>query len=167
MTTLELLQGARALLEKGWIKHRFEYGKNYCIVGALNIVDKGMQSRYFIEAIKLLEDQIPRGRSCQVMAFNDEDRTTHQEVLSLMDRAISKLSGKVFFQQITQRAHATDLIQHEEKDNGIRQFRPFSVFDLYRFSVLKAYQRCWGDFFSKSAGSGARSARRESAGVEG
>lgn len=98
MTTLEVLQGARTRIERGWAQGAYAtnaHGKPvssnapearaWCLSGAIRVVG-GDQ---FSESYKLLQ----RCASTQVLCeWNDASHRTKEEVLAVLDKAIAEAS---------------------------------------------------------------------------
>ena len=94
MTTLEILKAARAKIEspERWTRGclaRDEFGdevppnlsvaRKWCLVGACDD----------IRALEILEDVLEEEGEEPPAAFNDDPRTTHDDILALFDRAIA------------------------------------------------------------------------------
>ena len=108
MTGLEVLKGARKLIEKreSWTKHVAKakrHGKVcYCAHGAIIEASRvgGEHDSARIEADKFFEEAIPtKFKSHYVTAknitmFNDNYETRHEDVLDVFDKAISKGARK-------------------------------------------------------------------------
>lgn len=91
-TTAEKLRRARKLIEDPahWIKGASEDvidgRQRYCAVGAL-----ATQESWLGEAYEALSTEVPSG--WPVYLFNDDEATTHADVLALYDRAIAASEG--------------------------------------------------------------------------
>lgn len=104
MTGLEVLKGARKLIEKreSWTKHVAKakrHGKVcYCAHGAIIEASRvgGEHDSARIEADELFFAELPPNfrrryvRAYNITEFNDNSGTRHEDVLNVFDRAISK-----------------------------------------------------------------------------
>ena len=100
-TTLEILTGARALIQEGWTQH--SYGRDaegipcrdladatcFCAIGALIMTDRGAKpSENCNKATLLLTQEIPPEFYSRLDDWNDRPERTQAEVLAAFDRAI-------------------------------------------------------------------------------
>lgn len=107
---IERLLDARSRIAEPshWIKRAFKSGNSYCTVGALMAAcgNDGMKALGSVEGrlVKLLANELPRRQRIRwrmtfqpaqwvVMAFNDDPKTVHADVLALFDRAIARLEA--------------------------------------------------------------------------
>ena len=84
-TIKEHLIAARALIDtpEKWMKGAFQENNCYCVLGAVRSVDW----RGGLEVIGVLRRSLPEYGS--VVEFNDDPATTHDDIISLFDRAIA------------------------------------------------------------------------------
>lgn len=114
---LKLLQDARALIanEQNWCKEtfqkheRFWRPRQYCLVGALEQVAMNEAAAYLPDPLPVFQANADaRGRlnwlayrTCGggAIGFNDAPRTTHRDVLWLLDMAITQCKQELSRQQ--------------------------------------------------------------------
>lgn len=100
MDTREILVGARKLLEDpaNWIRGDFEDNGGHCLIGACRAVARAhsvTDERLVAHAIHGLREVISyEGRGTSVALFNDSMRTSHADVLSVLDLAIAKAGAQ-------------------------------------------------------------------------
>lgn len=96
---IEDLKAAREIVKDHWYKGALtdEQG-NYCIVGAINMTVSG--SAYMFDthrrwaAEEALVAHLPENlRSFGIPSFNDDDSTTHADVMTLFDKTLADLGG--------------------------------------------------------------------------
>lgn len=99
MTVSNLLQEARALIERGWAQEVYsrsgDNGTEYCIVGALQKAADPGHYEAFQAAFKLLNLLTPESPGFRVKCcslWNDRSGRTKQEVLALFDRALTEVT---------------------------------------------------------------------------
>ena len=109
----ELLRDARSRVSNrnDWVQGRFQDGNRLCIVGALSLVcgsrSFNTPNRVERRLARVLVSQFPSKRSVrarfrvfparqQLMWFNDDDRTSHADVMALFDRAIDRSTAQDF-----------------------------------------------------------------------
>lgn len=103
MTNLEILKAARELLSdpKRWTQYRLardengneaevENGCSFCMLGAIAKVSNVDPYTNYNTVCDVLYDVMPMGLG--IGEFND--RSTHAEVLAIMDKAIAKLEAR-------------------------------------------------------------------------
>ncbi|ATN94008.1 hypothetical protein J4U01_gp045 [Mycobacterium phage Kumao] len=98
---LVTLQIGRRLINEGWCKYawkrqvndRFQYDVTAAIQRSVKYAAAKNEARAFWAAYYALINQLPDGYSC-LTQFNDNPKTTHQDVLDLYDRAI-KAQGEL------------------------------------------------------------------------
>ncbi len=86
----EILQEARGFIEKGWIKGVSYDGEgNYCAVGALDKACTGKDVTYhdYINLRLKLDSLVEVGI---ITDFNDNPKTTKEDVLAVFDKAIEE-----------------------------------------------------------------------------
>lgn len=101
MTTIEILKGARALIEKGWCQGRYATDTNgapasersdnavcFCISGALFRLGAGAGAPASY-AVRAAIDY------AYLVAWNDKRGRTKEQVLAAFDKAIAAESAKV------------------------------------------------------------------------
>lgn len=179
-TVLEELMEARALIAKGWVQGHLSVNKgnpwegfHFCMLGALEMAHGGvvayrkMNGFHYEPVAYALAAGLPGKEPRFIVPFNDRTGRTQQEVLAVFDRAIAIELQKAApspAQRVMMRAQDTDLIQHEEKDDGRRHIRPSSIFKL---SKLNSAQINFTDLLGAWNRRKSGSARRESEGVSG
>lgn len=188
-TVLEELMEARALIAKGWVQGTMATQTGspwdglrftaYCMLGALEKAHGGivayrkMDQSHYEPVVHALAAGLPAdfygvgNPPGFIVTFNDSTGRTQQEVLAVFDRAIAIELQKAApspAQRVMMRAQDTDLIQHEEKDDGRRHIRPSSIFKL---SKLNSAQINFTDLLGAWNRRKSGSARRESEGVSG
>lgn len=93
MDTRDILVGARKILEDPakWIKGDYERNGCYCLVGALTW--SAEEEPALDDAMARLQAEVRKryGRSHSIVMFNDAERTTHADVLSVLDLAIASI----------------------------------------------------------------------------
>jgi hypothetical protein len=107
-TTAEVLGEARDLIERGWCKYKLtDTEGNYCLraavgiaagvytknemgeVGFLPSIQCGLEAmKLDLRAVAALQGFLPEGFNSTVV-FNDHPRTTKDDVLSVMNKAIA------------------------------------------------------------------------------
>ncbi len=108
---LDVLKKTRAVIEKpeAWTKGvchgvRTEGGvletgvsgaDCHCLIGALAVATEHEPSHLWLEAKTALAWQLPRGVAERLVEFNDHPRTTHADVLALLDKTIAEWEGTV------------------------------------------------------------------------
>ncbi len=109
---VELLMDARnRICTRGlWVQGYFSNGNRHCLVAALSLAcgSNSFQapSRTELRIARLLVEQLPAKTTLwakirllparqRLMAFNDDLRTRHEDVLALFDRTIAHLHSKV------------------------------------------------------------------------
>lgn len=105
MTTLEILKAARAKIAnpENWTRGVYARTKDdectnpntadackFCVLGSLHSVTTGMSQ--FCEVTHELRQYIPEPKMLSL--FNDNESTTHADVLKLFDTAIERLTLK-------------------------------------------------------------------------
>jgi hypothetical protein len=98
MNAIELLQQAKVRIERGWTQgwfardsngSRVEIGSDratcFCISGA--IYNKGTDILELVKARYFLSRVLPR-RFDNIVEFNDNESTTKEDVINLLDKAI-------------------------------------------------------------------------------
>jgi hypothetical protein len=108
---IELLLAARSRISSGdhWIKRQFQNGDRYCLVAVLSVT-AGSQSYNHANRVerrltRLLAKQLAWSFAFltvkslftarwHLMCFNDNPRTTHEDVMALFDRTIDHLAVK-------------------------------------------------------------------------
>jgi hypothetical protein len=96
VSEIEILKGARELLsdESKWrrdiyIEEKGNVACGYCIMGATTIAAAGRMP-LSNRADELLRDALPLQYQGSIADFNDDPKTTHADVLALLDRAIAQ-----------------------------------------------------------------------------
>lgn len=102
----EILRSARDIIRQGWCQHRAQDGNKYCMIGA---VFKAQTGQSYMnaptpagrEALYLLMKSLPwtpvpenaqYDWAAQVIPkFNDDDKTTKEDVLTVFDKALAEL----------------------------------------------------------------------------
>jgi hypothetical protein len=107
---IELLTDARSRISnrKSWVQGRFQDGDRYCLVAVLSLACGSrsfhMPNRTEKRLARLIAMQIqpdaPFLIRCRLMparhrlmSLNDDPRTTHEDVIALFDRTISRLAS--------------------------------------------------------------------------
>ena len=107
---IELLSDARSRISdhKSWVQGRFQDGDRHCLVAALSLAcgsrSVHMPNRTEKRLARLMAKQIPPDAPfmtrCRLtparqrlMSLNDDPRTTHEDVMALFDRTISRLAS--------------------------------------------------------------------------
>jgi hypothetical protein len=108
---LEILVDARARISgrNSWVKRCFQNESGYCLVGALSLacgspgfnVTNRTERRLTQLLAKQLEPNLPWGMRLlparyRLMSFNDHPRTSHDDVIGLFDRTITRLAKSAF-----------------------------------------------------------------------
>ena len=90
MTTLEVLEAARALVARGWCQGEYRdcYGK-VCAFGAI-IYSFPMGDPAWHDAAKAANDAMTAIVGGHVTAWNDAPGRTQEEVLAAFDQAVSQ-----------------------------------------------------------------------------
>src|SRR5882724_6882349 len=103
---LELLMDARSRIAspKAWVKGRFQEEDSYCLVAALSLacgslsfkVPNRTERRLARSLVRQLPPDTPFWAKIRfvparqrLMAFNDDTRTSHGDVVTLLDQAIN------------------------------------------------------------------------------
>jgi len=106
---VEILRDARSRIadEGNWLKYDFQDGNRHCLVGALSLAagsanfrtPNGTERRLARHLVMQLPKKVPLRTRLRIMParqrlmyFNDDARTTHDDVVALYDRAIERLS---------------------------------------------------------------------------
>jgi len=109
---LQILIDARDRIsgQDSWLKHSFKDGDHHCLIGALSVAcgsrSLNAPNRTERRLTRVLAKQLPlrapwwtsispMPARLRLTWWNDELRTTHEEVLALYDRAISALATTV------------------------------------------------------------------------
>jgi hypothetical protein len=109
----ELLRDARSRVSNrnDWVQGRFQDGNRLCIVGALSLAcgsrSFNTPNRVERRLARVLVSQFPSERPVRarfrvfparqrLMWFNDDDRTSHADVMALFDRAIDRSTAQDF-----------------------------------------------------------------------
>jgi hypothetical protein len=107
----ELLWAARSRIgdERGWVQNRHSDGDRLCLVAALSVAAGSLcfyaPSRTERRLARLVADQLPERDPLwarlkfftarqRLIWFNDSPHTKHEDVLSLMDRAIDRAANR-------------------------------------------------------------------------
>ena len=107
---IELLTDARSRISnrKTWVQGGFRDGDRHCLVAALSLACRSrsvhMPNRTEKRLARLIAKQIPQDAPfmtrCRLtparqrlMSLNDDPRTTHEDVMALFDRTISRLAS--------------------------------------------------------------------------
>lgn len=93
-TLLQTLKAVRSLVSTRWIKgdyrRKMSDGKlSYCLVGALRKVDGPFENN----ARLLIKEALPKSFGF-IEYFNDYSGTTHEKMLAVVDKAITKARPK-------------------------------------------------------------------------
>jgi hypothetical protein len=106
---VEIVRDARSRIadEGNWLKYDFQDGNRHCLVGALSLAagsanfrtPNGTERRLARHLVMQLPKKVPLRTRLRIMPvrqrlmyFNDDARTTHDDVVALYDRAIERLS---------------------------------------------------------------------------
>jgi len=117
---VEILRDARSRIadEGNWLKYDFQDGNRHCLVGALSLAagsanfrtPNGTERRLARRLVTQLPTNAPlriRLRFMPVrqrlMYFNDDERTTHSDVVALYDRTIEHLASRVWIARSSDR----------------------------------------------------------------
>jgi hypothetical protein len=104
---IELLTDARSLISnrKSWVQGRFQDGDRHCLVAALSLACGSrsfhVPNRTEKRLARLLASRLPPHEPFlirfvarqRLMWFNDDTRTSHEDVIALFDRTISHLAS--------------------------------------------------------------------------
>jgi hypothetical protein len=104
---IELLIDARSRIAncKSWVQGRFQDGDRHCLVGALSLACGSrsfhVPNRTEKRLARLLATRLPPDGPFlirfvarqRLMWFNDDSRTSHEDVIALFDRTISHLAS--------------------------------------------------------------------------
>jgi hypothetical protein len=103
---VEKLQEARALIERGWCKFASaktahgnhvdptsEYAVSWCAYGAITRVEPD-SNEAFVALLMRLELPAEWDDENAIGDYNDDVRTTKEDILALFDRAIAKARGE-------------------------------------------------------------------------
>ena len=107
---IELLTDARSRISnrKFWMQGHFRDGGRHCLIAALSLACGSrsfqMPNRTEKRLARLMAKEIPRDAPfmtrCRLtparqrlMSLNDDPRTTHEDVMALFDRTISRLAS--------------------------------------------------------------------------
>jgi hypothetical protein len=107
---IELLMDARSRISdrKSWVQDRFQDRDRHCLVAALSLACGSrcfqVPNRTEKRLARLIAKQIPPDASFtsrwgliparqRLMSLNDDPRTTHEDVMALFDRTISRLAS--------------------------------------------------------------------------
>ncbi|WPH57722.1 hypothetical protein [Mycobacterium phage WXIN] len=102
--TIEDLKAARDIVKDHWHQGALEDGNgNYCVVGAINkatcghgyfcATRPGIAARRW-SALDALNNHLPwEFQDVGIPSFNDNESTTHADVLTLFDKALADLGG--------------------------------------------------------------------------
>ena len=108
---IQLLWAARSRIgdKSGWVQGRYSDGDRLCLVAALSVAAGSLSfyapSRTERRLARLLADQLPERVPLwarlkfftarqRLIWFNDSPHTKHEDVLSLMDRAIDRVASR-------------------------------------------------------------------------
>jgi hypothetical protein len=86
----EVLQQARKYIARGWTKGKFEYGLNFCALGAVRHTTRTEQTTWnlYTETINYLDDMCRKLNGTDIVSFNDRPSTRKKDVLNLFDYCI-------------------------------------------------------------------------------
>ena len=93
----ENLIAAKALIDtpEKWGKGAMSRAGALCSVGALGVASCGGPFGWRYEDLYELQKALPKAwRWNQVASFNDDDETTHADIMALFDRAIAASSNE-------------------------------------------------------------------------
>lgn len=106
MNEIEIIQGAREILSdpKRWKKHGWGDSSRCCLEGALGVAACGNAyalvedtvDEVLARAEELVRKHAASNRPYDVAdlaTFNDDDATTHEDVLTLLDKTLADLGG--------------------------------------------------------------------------
>ena len=94
--TMRLIAG-RQNIEKGWIKEHYQWGENYCALGAIGVSQEETDA-HLSSCVGFLDRAIPTDKAVKLMfdnkeariaVYNDASVRTKSEILDLFDRAIA------------------------------------------------------------------------------
>ena len=95
----KILEKTREILTppEKWIKHTFELDGCYCLLGAMNqaVESLHLQSVMYSKAITVVHSVICDRTKLSVVPvswWNDDEDTTHEMVLEVLDEAIARVS---------------------------------------------------------------------------
>jgi hypothetical protein len=105
MNEADIIKGARELLSNGWCRGHWKIEQQYCLEGALGVAancdpqalapcPKGDVTRELLSAAELVIGHLPaefRDGIYQLFRYNDSTKTTHQDVLNVLDKALADL----------------------------------------------------------------------------
>ena len=107
---IELLWDARSRISNRdhWVKGRYQDGDRHCLIAVLSLVSGSPSfdaaNRVERRLTRLLAKQLPSPfrywapkfftARRRLMCFNDNARTSHEDVIALFDRAINHLASK-------------------------------------------------------------------------
>jgi len=89
MNEAEIIKGARDILAEPthWRKGDYTDGSGrYCLLGALGM---SHAQALFVLTVELVAGHLPRGSF--LGEFNDDEKTTHQDVLDVLDKTLADL----------------------------------------------------------------------------
>lgn len=94
LLTTKVLKEARRLLSQGWCQKVLvkSFPLQYCILGAINEASQPFGLLVSHDARQAVSRWVPDG---VVSAYNDAEGRTQEEVLALMDRAITAIEKAV------------------------------------------------------------------------
>ncbi len=107
---LEILIDARARIagEKSWTQNRFKHGERHCLIAALSLAcgsrNFNLPNKKERRLARLLATELPaktRWRMglvpsrYRLMWFNDDPRTSQEDVLAVFDRTICSLTSSL------------------------------------------------------------------------
>lgn len=89
---LKILNNVRMFLddEKHWCKGVFYRKGAYCLSGAIESLSKGYKDHSYF-ARKYIRDEL----GMEISVYNDLPQTTHDDILELIDKCISKLKDEI------------------------------------------------------------------------
>lgn len=96
--TVEILARAKALVEKKWVRKAYREGDAYCAIGALEVAEGVIDSRYrgkmalqyplYATLMKAMGKVDSSGKRPFIQVWNDASARTQQEVVCLFQTAI-------------------------------------------------------------------------------
>lgn len=94
MTVSNLLQEARALIERGWCQGELQIKERYCVIGAIETAGETAGEKYFGETVMTAQKVlwVHSGGGGSLAAWNDTAGRTREEVLALFDRALTEVT---------------------------------------------------------------------------
>lgn len=93
-SVIDILEAAKALIKnpinwgKGDYVYRGDDTTKYCAIGAVMTVESDLADNALFVSERFLRDALPEDADRRLVRYNDAPERTHEEIMSLFDRAI-------------------------------------------------------------------------------